>query len=422
MSNLIGSYSELEEPEDVVSGVPTTYEEAKRAVKEYVVRHTAEGIAGVDDDDEVTRLVLRGISVKVAFEQVAKPSMTHSKEHPMLKALMPTASGTVWQLLRDGGFELKDWETREDGTRMANPAVNSSKNSQWAFEENGKPRVFCVWHEELLVDGDDVVYLQNLQEFKQRNARVMADPTASASAKSKARGWHAKAAQFENLIGVCYRSGEPCRVIVLSGSRSALDDDLEREASRPDRRLLDEALWYVHLHDPLSGEIRAVRGKQRPHIQQTASPEDEAVLAELEVLLMAPQLSETEKAALAKVRIGQSKFRDRLLVRWGNACSVTGCQQAELLVASHIVPWSECSTGAERLSVDNGLLLTPHLDKLFELGLIGFDDQLKVVFGPKLNLATRLQLHVDDHMRLRKSFDGVRPFLARHRERHGLSS
>ncbi|WP_429170102.1 HNH endonuclease [Aeromonas rivipollensis] len=43
-------------------------------------------------------------------------------------------------------------------------------------------------------------------------------------------------------------------------------------------------------------------------------------------------------------------------------------------VNSHIKPWSKCDNNAERLDGNNGLLLSPHIDKLFDRGWITFTD------------------------------------------------
>jgi predicted restriction endonuclease len=54
------------------------------------------------------------------------------------------------------------------------------------------------------------------------------------------------------------------------------------------------------------------------------------------------------------------------------ACRVTGLARQEFLVASHIKPWRSCDN-SERLSGSNGLLLSPHVDKLFDRHWISFD-------------------------------------------------
>lgn len=81
--------------------------------------------------------------------------------------------------------------------------------------------------------------------------------------------------------------------------------------------------------------------------------------------------SVTERDALAKARLGQGLFRNEV-ARLEPACRVTGLARQEFLVASHIKPWRDCDN-AERLSGANGLLLSPHVDKLFDRHWISFD-------------------------------------------------
>jgi|HubBroStandDraft_2_1064218.scaffolds.fasta_scaffold90872_2 putative restriction endonuclease len=78
---------------------------------------------------------------------------------------------------------------------------------------------------------------------------------------------------------------------------------------------------------------------------------------------------EVERDAVIKARRGQGKFRIDVIALWGG-CAVTGCSLAKVLVASHIVPWAECSTDKEKLDPFNGLLLTPNLDKLVDRCLL----------------------------------------------------
>jgi predicted restriction endonuclease len=84
-------------------------------------------------------------------------------------------------------------------------------------------------------------------------------------------------------------------------------------------------------------------------------------------------LDSTEKEALVLARRGQGLFRDRVR-RIESRCRVTGVERAEHLRASHIKPWRD-STNEERLSAENGLLLTPSIDHLFDRGFISFTDR-----------------------------------------------
>lgn len=81
--------------------------------------------------------------------------------------------------------------------------------------------------------------------------------------------------------------------------------------------------------------------------------------------------SSTERDALTKARLGQGLFRHRVAKR-EPACRVTGLKRQEFLVASHIKPWRDCDN-SERLDGANGLLLSPHVDKLFDRHWISFD-------------------------------------------------
>lgn len=83
-------------------------------------------------------------------------------------------------------------------------------------------------------------------------------------------------------------------------------------------------------------------------------------------------LSETESDALVKARKGQGVFR-RNVTKLEPKCRVTGLEDKRLLVASHIKPWRACETAQERLDGSNGLLLAPHVDRLFDIGLISFE-------------------------------------------------
>ena len=78
----------------------------------------------------------------------------------------------------------------------------------------------------------------------------------------------------------------------------------------------------------------------------------------------------TEAERLVVQRVGQDIFRRGLLEYWDGRCAVTGLRVPELLRASHIKPWSDCDTDAERLDIFNGLLLAAHLDAAFDAGFI----------------------------------------------------
>lgn len=74
-----------------------------------------------------------------------------------------------------------------------------------------------------------------------------------------------------------------------------------------------------------------------------------------------------EKERLVKIRVNQSIFRTVVLATYNNACCITGINNPELLIASHIAPWSKDEKN--RLNPMNGLCLNALHDKAFDNGL-----------------------------------------------------
>ncbi len=66
------------------------------------------------------------------------------------------------------------------------------------------------------------------------------------------------------------------------------------------------------------------------------------------------------------------------------ACRVTGIDNPALLIASHIKPWRVCPTAEERLDGQNGLMLTPDVDVLFDRGFISFQDDGEVLVSERV--------------------------------------
>ena len=125
-------------------------------------------------------------------------------------------------------------------------------------------------------------------------------------------------------------------------------------------------------------------------------------------------LSETERESIIQSRIGQGRFRTELLSYW-RSCAVTGCEAIEVLRASHIKPW-RVSNNEERLDVYNGLLLIPNLDASFDNGLIGFNDDGKIIISSLLTEDNRIMLGIRSDMRIKKIDKKHIVYLRYHRE------
>jgi putative restriction endonuclease len=103
---------------------------------------------------------------------------------------------------------------------------------------------------------------------------------------------------------------------------------------------------------------------------------DVELLEDLQHIDKAHDLPSTQRVQLAKARIGQGLFRNLVLLD-GPRCRVTGVDDTRLLIASHIKPWRE-SSNQERISRHNGIMLSPHIDALFDKHLLTFEDDGRV--------------------------------------------
>ena len=97
------------------------------------------------------------------------------------------------------------------------------------------------------------------------------------------------------------------------------------------------------------------------------------VAQDIETIIADESINSTQKAMWVNTRVGQGKFRERLIKYW-KGCAVTGYQSTQFLVASHIKPW-RAANSTERLDTYNGILLLPNLDKAFDLGYITFTER-----------------------------------------------
>lgn len=111
-----------------------------------------------------------------------------------------------------------------------------------------------------------------------------------------------------------------------------------------------------------------------------------------------PAFTTVEK--LQQIRVGQNKFRENLLKNYGNSCALTGVNQTDLLIASHIKPW-RLSNDSERLDPANGILLEAGLDKLFDKGFISFDDTGLIMISTQLGEFNADALGLNKDMKLR---------------------
>lgn len=129
----------------------------------------------------------------------------------------------------------------------------------------------------------------------------------------------------------------------------------------------------------------------------------------------------------SKQRKGQHLFRDAVLSSYEFRCAMTGVSDTRLLVASHIKPWSKDSEN--RLNPCNGLCLSTFFDRAFDIGLISFSNDFKLLVSSDLKSQSNNR-HIWEtfiavegkEMQLPEKFFPDQELLAWHRENILISS
>lgn len=122
----------------------------------------------------------------------------------------------------------------------------------------------------------------------------------------------------------------------------------------------------------------------------------------------------TERKGLVTSRVGQGAYRKSIIYRWDYKCAVTGFNKLDILIASHIVPWADAND-QERLDVDNGLLLSPTYDALFDRNLISFENNGKIILSGGIDINAYKKIGVTGKEKINNlSFHNYK-YLDRHR-------
>ena len=125
---------------------------------------------------------------------------------------------------------------------------------------------------------------------------------------------------------------------------------------------------------------------------------------------------ETTRKAIVLARRGQGLFKQNVM-EIERSCRITGVTRVEHLRASHCKPWRD-ATNEERLDGENGLLLTPNVDHLFDRGFIGFEDNGDVLISPVAHVDSlaRMGLGASQVKNVGLFSEGQRRYLEFHRE------
>ena len=127
--------------------------------------------------------------------------------------------------------------------------------------------------------------------------------------------------------------------------------------------------------------------------------------------------NETERQGLVTSRVGQGAYRKRIIHHWEYECAVTGFDKLDLLIASHIVPWKDAND-YERLDVNNGILLSPAYDALFDRNYVSFDQKGNILLSDKIDPRAYEQIGVTGKEAIRKAFNmDQQMYLDNHRQK-----
>jgi hypothetical protein len=98
-------------------------------------------------------------------------------------------------------------------------------------------------------------------------------------------------------------------------------------------------------------------------------------------------------------------------------CRITGVTNPVHLIAGHCKPWRDCDN-SERLDGNNGLLLTPSIDHLFDRGFIGFEGNGNLIISPVAHRPSleRMGIGTSGSVNVGAFTAGQREFLEYHRE------
>jgi putative restriction endonuclease len=184
---------------------------------------------------------------------------------------------------------------------------------------------------------------------------------------------HSRNAEVMELATLIDRS--PSSVARKLGNFASFDPKLKERGVRGLENVskLDKQIWqdYMHDWDEQFIESEKLLAKKKHTTIEQLNYIDLDNLKDVEG---------KEKERLVIVRVNQSLFRKMVLTNFNNKCCITGITQTELLVASHILPWSKDK--GNRLNPKNGLALNTLHDKAFDCGLITITTDLKIKISP----------------------------------------
>jgi putative restriction endonuclease len=190
----------------------------------------------------------------------------------------------------------------------------------------------------------------------------------------------------------------------------------------------NQGVYLTEVAPELAGALIGLIGRQASELAQVTREQPELIrlpaeTADIEMwehhiektIEDREDLPETERESLIVARRGQGLFKDRVM-RIERFCRVTKVENPVHLRASHCKPWRD-SSNEERLNGENGLLLTPTIDHLFDRGFISFEDTGRLIVAPVAHTESlrRMGIETEAPINVGVFSQGQRAFLDYHR-------
>ncbi len=200
----------------------------------------------------------------------------------------------------------------------------------------------------------------------------------------------------KDIIVLANAIGRTPSAVALKMTNFASLDPTLHQAGMANASKLDQEIWnefFPHWEEIKTAAEKVARKYPLPIVEE-----------EVPLEILSINKTGEDILRLQKTRKNQSYFRQVILASYNSTCAVTGIKTPELLVASHIVPWSQ--NEKERMNFSNGICLNALHDKAFDKGLLTFDDSLRVIISSKLQCVS-----ADTHYSMFKQYEGKQMIL-----------
>jgi 5-methylcytosine-specific restriction enzyme A len=250
-----------------------------------------------------------------------------------LNDLRPVHKQLVIDAVRSAGIDVSDWGDYEGGEDRA--STNPKYCYEWSFVEPKKVVVLNLWHQQMEILSGAIFQKFNMREISLELGRLPGKGV-----------WSKRATNMDVAIQNAFKDGLPVRVVVCDGPRRGTDRPIT-EASRVEKRQLDQIPWAVTEYNWETGDCVIVRG---------ASPE-----------LFVDQFSLNEDESVKKQKIeGEAYVRDpevrrQVRLRAQGRCELCGTRGFTMsngrlyIEVHHVIPLSE--QGPDK--VENVVALCP---------------------------------------------------------------